>query len=153
MRGDPVKRTPIRRIGAGLPVDQPADRAPLGAVWDPAARLVWLRHTRGSSWEAHAVPVEPADGWQNASGTIEPSRITTALDRWGMSGAWVDVALGVDVDGQDVGTVDRWETGEQVPTWEQLGRLATLTHMPIGWFTRAPVPEVGVAHICERIGS
>jgi len=36
--------------------------------------------------------------------------------------------------------VDRWESGELYPTWEQLRALAELTQFPVGYFVGDGVP-------------
>lgn len=74
-----------------------------------------------------------------------PSRITVALDASGLWGPEVDEALGV-VDP----TVDLWESGDLVPTPEDIGRLATLTGMPTAFFYLDPVPEFEGGWICGR---
>lgn len=65
-----------------------------------------------------------------ASGLVVPWRITAALNLKGLYGPEVDVACGAQVP-----DVDRWETGELYPTWEQLLLLAELTGCTARFFT------------------
>lgn len=66
-----------------------------------------------------------------------PYRITTALDARGLYGPEVDRALG----GEEP-MVDLWESGDLVPTREQVEALAELTGYPVRFFY-FPVTEVG----------
>lgn len=74
-----------------------------------------------------------------------PARITMALDRAGLYGPAVDIALG-GVEPM----VDEWEQGIRLPTPEQVERLAVLTGAPVDWFTK-PIEE-GTTRIfmCDR---
>lgn len=56
-----------------------------------------------------------------ATAKPNPARITAALDAAGLWGPEVDHACGVEEP-----TVDLWETGELVPTPDQVRALATL---------------------------
>lgn len=66
-----------------------------------------------------------------------PYRITTALDMWGLFGPEVDRELG----GEEP-MVDLWESGDLVPTREQIDALAELTQYPVKFFY-APVTRSG----------
>jgi hypothetical protein len=70
-----------------------------------------------------------------ATGVPVPFRITTALDMLGLYGPEVDQALGVEEP-----TVDMWESGELVPTREQVEALARLTEYP-AWVFYLPASE------------
>ncbi|MEU4703416.1 hypothetical protein [Nonomuraea dietziae] len=76
-----------------------------------------------------------------------PYRITTALDLCGLYGPEVDRALG----GEEP-MVDQWETGELVPTSEQIEALATLTGYPAAYFYKPATERAGVAFMCKRSG-
>ena len=68
-----------------------------------------------------------------------PKRITTALDMRDLYGPEVDQALG----GEEP-MVDEWESGERVPTFEQVQALAKLTGFPVKFFyLPAPPPLTG----------
>lgn len=75
-----------------------------------------------------------------------PYRITMALgDRYGPE---VDHACGVEEP-----AVDQWETGERIPTPEQIELLARYTDYPVDFFYRAaPEPMRGTAFMCRRTG-
>lgn len=78
-----------------------------------------------------------------------PERITMALDRRGLDGPEVDIALG----GAEP-MVDEWEAGTRVPTAEQVAALADLTGMLPGFFYQ-PIPDwakTGGAWVCQRSG-
>jgi hypothetical protein len=75
-----------------------------------------------------------------------PRRITQALDSRELYGPEVDIACGAVEP-----AVDRWETGEEVPTWEQLEKLAELTHYPIAFFFMEP-GEPLTGFMCIRGG-
>lgn len=66
---------------------------------------------------------------QRNTETPDPRRITAALDLAGLYGPDVDRALG----GEEP-MVDRWESGELVPTRAQVDALAELTGQPVGFF-------------------
>lgn len=74
-----------------------------------------------------------------------PKRITLALDAKGLYGPEVDIACGAQEP-----DVDRWETGELVPTAEQLVKLAALTEVPVGFFFGEDPPQLGRVFICDR---
>ena len=81
--------------------------------------------------------------WQH--GDLRPSAITLAFDpkaRGGRDrmfsstqfvGPWVDEACGARAH-----DVDRWEQGSFYPTWEQLCKLAALTHTSLGTLLNSP---------------
>lgn len=81
------------------------------------------------------------------STTPVPARIKYALDARKLDGPEVDVACGAVEP-----AVDRWETGEEVPTGEQVQLLAALTGFPVEFFY-APV-EAGTVRtlMCGRGG-
>jgi len=108
----------------------------------PGIRLIggerahWVRDGIRSGWVRVRWPVEPdqstitfEEPW-----VFEPSRATTALDLRDMHGAWVDAAVG-EVEP----TVDLWEYGVEIPTEEQVRRLATLTRFRPSWFYMPPI--------------
>lgn len=82
-----------------------------------------------------------------------PARITQALDLPAgggppLEGPEVDVACGAVEP-----AVDRWETGEEIPTLDQLQRLADLTGYRLGFFFLEPVElDVSAAWFCVRSG-
>jgi transcriptional regulator with XRE-family HTH domain len=76
-----------------------------------------------------------------------PRRITQALDVRALYGPEVDLACGAVEP-----AVDRWETGEEVPTWEQLEKLAELTHFPIAFFFMEPTEPLTGGFMCIRGG-
>lgn len=76
-----------------------------------------------------------------------PERITAALDVRGLYGPDVDLACGAAEP-----AVDRWETGEEVPSMEQLQLLAELTAYPVSFFFMAPTEGFAVGWICGADG-
>ncbi|MER5649698.1 hypothetical protein [Streptosporangium sp. NPDC002524] len=89
---------------------------------------------------------------QQEAGELSPTpipwRITTALDARKLYGPEVDRALG----GEEP-MVDQWESGELVPTPEQIVKLARLTGWPVGFFYRPLVAhERMTATVCRRTG-
>lgn len=81
------------------------------------------------------------------SSTPTPGRITAALDIRGLYGPEVDEALG----GQEP-MVDEWESGERVPTKEQVQALAWLTGFPVKFFYMPPPPPMSGVIICGADG-
>lgn len=75
-----------------------------------------------------------------------PRRITLALDSRDLYGPEVDRACG----GEEP-MVDEWETGERIPTAEQMVKLADLTGYPIRFFYGED-PPVSRGFICIRSG-
>lgn len=74
-----------------------------------------------------------------------PKRITMALDARGLYGPEVDLACGAREP-----DVDRWETGDLVPTPEQLAKLAALTGVTVEFLCDpAPIPG-GRVFVCGR---
>lgn len=62
-----------------------------------------------------------------ATGKMVPWQITIALDAMGLEGPEVDVACGAQEP-----DVDRWESGDLYPTWDQVLALSKLTgRLPI----------------------
>lgn len=90
------------------------------------------------------------------AGRPYPRRITTALDLpVGPDGTRLPPLEGPDVDlACDAAepAVDRWETGEEVPTSRQLELLAALTGYPVGFFFHEPGPELDGGFMCVRSG-
>jgi hypothetical protein len=80
-------------------------------------------------------------------GEVVPHLITMALDLRELHGPEVDVACGAREP-----DVDRWETGELYPSWEQLRALAALTKMIPEFFTRRDGLDDGPTRIwiCDR---
>ena len=77
---------------------------------------------------------------ERLNGPPTPERITAALDMCDLYGPEVDEALG----GQEP-MVDEWESGERIPTREQIHALARLTGFPVSFFyLPAPPPMPGV---------
>lgn len=74
---------------------------------------------------------------ERLNGPPTPERITAALDIEGLYGPEVDRALG----GEEP-MVDEWETGEQIPTREQIEALARLTGWPVKFFYLPPPPKL-----------
>lgn len=70
-----------------------------------------------------------------ASRDPNPERITTALNAAGLYGPEVDRACGVEEP-----TVDLWESGELVPTREQMEALAWLCGVTPTFFYRDVTP-------------
>lgn len=82
-----------------------------------------------------------------AGKTPTPERITTALDLCELYGPEVDQVLG----GEEP-MVDEWESGERVPTFEQMQRLAVLTSYPVKFFYQPPSPPIEKGWICGSDG-
>ncbi|NEA21597.1 hypothetical protein [Actinomadura bangladeshensis] len=76
-------------------------------------------------------------------GVPTPERITAALDICELYGPEVDEALG----GQEP-MVDEWETGERIPTDEQLRALSWLTGFSVDFFYLPPPPPRAGLRIC-----
>lgn len=68
-----------------------------------------------------------------------------ALDAKGLYGPEVDLACGAAEP-----DVDRWETGELVPSPAQLALLAKLTDCTVEFFYEPMSPTPGVVWICYR---
>jgi hypothetical protein len=81
------------------------------------------------------------------SPTPVPARITLALDSAGLDGPDVDEALGVQEP-----AVDRWEEGVEVPTGEQVNRLAALTGFPAAFFYEPIHAPPMQGFVCQRSG-
>jgi hypothetical protein len=81
------------------------------------------------------------------SATPVPARITWALDLRELYGPEVDVACGVVEP-----AVDQWETGELVPTAEQIVLLAALTDFPVEFFYAPVEPGTTRTMLCGRGG-
>lgn len=91
----------------------------------------WFKALYASKFDKNAAPT--------------PGRITQALDLAGLEGPEVDEACGVEEP-----TVDLWETGEVIPTKEQLERLAFLTGVrPAFFYLPAPTLTPEGAFLCN----
>lgn len=84
---------------------------------------------------------------EKLNGPPTPRRITLALDICGLYGPEVDEALG----GHEP-MVDKWETGERVPTKDQVQALAVLTGYPVGFFYLPPPPSLAGGIACSTDG-
>lgn len=81
------------------------------------------------------------------NGPPTPERITLALDIRDLYGPEVDEALG----GQEP-MVDEWESGERVPTKEQVQAIAWLTDFPVTFFYLPPPPPLAGVILCGDDG-
>jgi hypothetical protein len=140
---------------------------PVQQIIGPGSGRWWVRDDDGTLfvWCEGGHPqiqTAPIDEWVDRrnphkqwTGTVDPRRITHALDALGLDGPEVDEALGVDEP-----TVDLWETGALVPTPADVRRLCTLTGMLLGWFYNPdPLLEMigwactrGPGGGCHRLG-
>jgi hypothetical protein len=84
---------------------------------------------------------------RNYSKTPVPQRITAALDVQGLFGPEVDRACGVEEP-----TVDLWESGEMVPTPEQVEALACLTGFPVHYFYKPATEPLRDVWLCGDDG-
>jgi transcriptional regulator with XRE-family HTH domain len=82
-----------------------------------------------------------------AGKTPTPERITQALNLRELYGPEVDEALG----GEEP-MVDEWESGERIPTLEQVQALAELTGFTVRYFYLPPPPALGPGWICGTDG-
>jgi DNA-binding transcriptional regulator YiaG len=82
-----------------------------------------------------------------AGKTPTPQRITAALDMRQLYGPEVDQALG----GEEP-MVDEWESGERIPSFEQVQRLALLTDFPVKFFYLPALPPLTGALVCGSDG-
>lgn len=112
---------------------------------DEAERLRKLRVERARDRNRTTVrDAEAHARWRG--GFVIPARITMMLDLRSLYGPEVDAACGVEEP-----TVDRWESGEVYPTWEQLQALARLCECGTIWFTDSiPWTHMGTVFICDR---
>jgi hypothetical protein len=113
--------------GNVVPFKRPAKTVPQPPKWPAPKPLPPIRHS-------------PT---QFAGKRPTPARITLALDMRGLYGPEVDEACGVAEP-----AVDQWETGQLVPTFEQLERLAKLTGHPVAFFYEPAPPDTGNGFIC-----
>jgi len=84
---------------------------------------------------------------EKRNGPPTPQRITIALDICDLYGPEVDEALG----GQEP-MVDEWETGQRIPTKEQVQALAVLTGYPVDYFYLPPPPTLTGVWLCGADG-
>lgn len=82
---------------------------------------------------------------ERLKGPPTPERITAALNMSDLYGPEVDVALG----GQEP-MVDEWESGERIPTKDQVQALARLTGFPVKFFYLPPPPKLPV-FLCSNV--
>lgn len=74
-------------------------------------------------------------------GTVQPARVTMALNLYELEGPEVDEALGVLADDGTDSVVDAWEAGTATLQAIDVRRLATLTGMTPAWLCNPdPVP-------------
>jgi hypothetical protein len=79
--------------------------------------------------------------------TINPHRITAALDRAMLFGPTADAKVGaVQPD------LDNWEAGISQPTDQQLARLAALANVPVEFFHLADHQEPRITVALVRTG-
>jgi hypothetical protein len=79
--------------------------------------------------------------------TINPHRITVALDRAKLVGPTADAKLGaVEPD------LDMWEAGRATPSDAQLRKLARMANVPLEFFALRDdeFPPLYVARVCNR---
>lgn len=88
---------------------------------------------------------DPAGYYAGQKPTRE--RITAALNMRSMYGPEVDRALG----GEEP-MVDEWESGERVPSFAQVQKLAMLTGFPLRFFYMPAPPPVDNGWMCGRDG-
>lgn len=122
--------------------DRPAS-PPRGPEWlrvDGVLHVTVPRLVGGFKRVAAPVPMAAPPVWSVSVPRCDPSpeRITFALDLRGLDGPEVDEALGV-ADVFDT-VVDSWESGELIPSVEDIRRLATLTGVGATWFFQGPMP-------------
>jgi hypothetical protein len=108
--------------------------APVGAI-GPSARKKRAIDRVMAKVDAAEERRDPAA--YHAGKTPTPERITAALDLRDLYGPEVDQALG----GEEP-MVDEWESGERVPTFEQIQALAKLTDFPVRFFYQPPPPPL-----------
>lgn len=117
---------------------------PAGAFGPSARKRIVIDRTL-TKVDAAAERRDPAAYY--AGKTPTPERITTALDIREMYGPEVDQALG----GEEP-MVDEWESGERVPTFEQMQRLAVMTGFPVKFFYQPASPPITGGWICGSDG-
>ena len=117
---------------------------PAGA-FGPSARKQAVISRTLAKVDAAAEDRDPAAYY--AGKTPTPERITQALDLREMDGPEVDEALG----GEEP-MVDEWESGDRVPTLEQVQALAELTQFPVRFFYQPPPPSLGPGWMCGADG-
>lgn len=122
-----VSPVPIRQVIGG-------DTGRWWHRYDDGRLAVWCGYEYSAVIHEAPVPMAEDPGTFLARQGPNPKRITLALDSRGMDGTEVDEALGVATPADDV--VDRWESGDLVPSAEDVRRLATLTGYPTAFFYR-----------------
>lgn len=118
--------------------------APAGTFGLTGARQVRANRVLAKV-DAAAESRDPAAYYEGMTPT--PERITQALDLRELYGPEVDRALG----GEEP-MVDEWESGERVPTLEQVQALAELTGFPVRYFYLPPPPPLGPMWMCGSGG-
>lgn len=75
---------------------------------------------------------------------VNPHRVTVALDRAGLVGPSADARLGAVVP-----DLDDWEAGRSQPSPAQLGKLAVMARVSLGFFALSDdeAPRIGVARV------
>lgn len=141
----------------GPPVKQPTpSRVALPDDWwrrDGHGRLwVWCTPELGTAFQWHEAPVPMAEhtklrATRKLNRFPDRDRITSALDFRMMHGPEVDEALGVH-NAFDT-TVDAWEAGTEIPSEDDIRRLATLTGFAPEWFYQ-DAPQLEGVFICGR---
>lgn len=131
----------------------------MGRMSDDLTRARQLRERRRSTAPAGAFGVsgrrqaqitrvmDKVREAERRHGPPTPERITVALDICDLYGPEVDEALG----GQEP-MVDEWETGERVPTSEQVQALSVLTGFPVAFFYLPPPPQLENVMLCTADG-
>jgi hypothetical protein len=117
---------------------------PVGA-FGPSARKQATINRVLTQVDAAADRHDPAAYY--AGKTPTPERITQALTLRDLYGPEVDEALG----GEEP-MVDEWESGERIPTLEQVQALAKLTGFSVRYFYQPPPPPIGDGWMCGSDG-
>lgn len=84
---------------------------------------------------------------EKLNGPPTPERVTMALDLCDLYGPEVDEQLG----GEEP-MVDEWETGERIPTKEQMKALVQLTGFPLNFFYLPPPITLTGVWLCGDDG-
>lgn len=116
--------------------DRRRSAAPVGAFGPGGQRQIQITRVMDKVRQA-----------ERRNGPPTPERITAALDICDLYGPEVDEALG----GEEP-MVDEWETGERIPTREQLQALARLTGFPVDFFFLPPPPSMAGVWLCGEDG-
>lgn len=117
---------------------------PAGAFGPSTSRQMAINRVTARV-DAAADRREAAAGYPGKTPT--PERITMALNFCGLYGPEVDAALG----GEEP-MVDEWESGERVPSFQQVQALAQMTGYTVRFFYQPPPPPLGNGWICGSSG-